>query len=120
MTPLEVAAKTLLAHGRVASRGIRAVCACGWTSPDPRSGEAYGLSLTALHAAHVADMLAAAGVVPTVQEWGVRRRGSFTIPYNDEDAARDLAYKNNQYYSTSDFHVVSCWTGSTPWVESGG
>lgn len=57
----------LLSKHRPRGFSLRDECSCGWSIPD-RAGWADRRA----HDLHVAEVLAAAGLIPTRTEWGVR------------------------------------------------
>lgn len=125
MTPLEVTVKTLTEHrfiGLVPGASILdyvAVCLCGAELPGPGRVGSYEA-----HAVHVAAMLAAAGVLPTVQEWGVRDEHGRQVEfyaYDTQTEARQAAEDINMM-TGAEATVVTRFTGATAWTaeEAGG
>lgn len=87
MTPLEVTVKTVYQHRFGYRFGERACIGREWQSVARLIEDAERD-----HAAHVAAMLAAAGVVMGVQEWGVEwQDGSITL-MDDGDQSESWAH----------------------------
>lgn len=113
MTPHAATAELLAAHQLRERTGpktwILASCCEDWkmTGYDI---EAAAEPVSTLHAQHQADMLVAAGVLPTVQEWGVRYLASGrTETVTGAEVARGIA-------AGGEATVISRWTRATEWT----
>lgn len=85
---------------------VRAWCSCDWVS-----GPIDLPNVAANHAAHLAGVLADAGMIPTQREWGVEDEYSVIGFGGNEHAARTWAEGGTR-------PVVSRWTGATAWEAS--